>query len=239
MSHLTKQQISKQLRELATPERAAVSRRFFKTAPGQYGYGDVFIGLTVPQIRVLAKQYHDCSLIVVQQLLHSKIHEERLLALIILVTQYKKADAIRQQDIFDFYSTNTKYINNWDLVDTSAEYIVGAYLQNRSKKLLYQFARSKNVWERRISIISTFHYIKQRDATETLKIAKLLLHDKHDLIHKAVGWMLREVGKRCFIKTEEQFLDKYYQEMPRTMVRYAIERFPKNKQKRYNKDKLN
>lgn len=231
--------IQQQLRQLATSERAAVSQRFFKTAPGQYGHGDIFIGITVPQLRRIAKQYRTAKLAVIKKLLYSKIHEERLLALLILVMQYKKADVVIQKEIFECYIHSTKYINNWDLVDTSAEHIVGAYLQHKPKTMLYQLARSSNLWERRIAMLSTFYYIKQGNATETFKIAKLLLRDEHDLIHKAVGWMLREVGKRCSVKVEEQFLQRYYQQMPRTMVRYAIEHFPKNKQRRYNKSKLN
>jgi 3-methyladenine DNA glycosylase AlkD len=221
------------LRPLANPQKALILQRFFKTGKGEYGEGDVFLGLTVPQVRSVAKQFQDISLKEIKQLLHSKIHEERLLALIILVNQFKKADEKLQKELFDFYLANTKFINNWDLVDLSAEYIVGGYLLNRSKTILTKLANSKLIWDKRIAIIATFQFIKKGQYEETFRIGKLLLHDRHDLIHKAVGWMLREVGKRISEEIEENLLKKYYKEMPRTMLRYAIERFEVKKRTSY------
>ena len=222
-----------QLKKLANPKKAIGVARFFKTGKGEYGEGDMFLGITVPQIRIVAKQCKDLSLKEMEKLLQSKIHEERLLALIILVNQFKKADEDKQKQIFDLYLSNTKYINNWDLVDVSAEYIVGGYLIDRSKTILKTLAQSKLLWERRIAIIATFQFIKQKQHEHTFIIAKILLRDDHDLIHKAVGWMLREVGKRISEAIEETFLQQHYQQMPRTMLRYAIERFEEKKRKKY------
>ena len=222
-----------QLKKLANPQKAIGVARFFKTGKGEYGEGDIFLGITVPQIRIVAKQCKDLSLKEIQKLLQSKIHEERLLALIILVNQFKKADEGNQKQIFDLYLSNTKYINNWDLVDCSAEYIVGGYLMNRSKNILKLLAQSNLLWERRIAIMATFHFIKQKQHEHTFTIAKILVKDEHDLIHKAVGWMLREVGKRISEAIEETFLQQHYQQMPRTMLRYAIERFDEKKRKKY------
>lgn len=222
-----------QLKKLANPKKAIGVARFFKTGKGEYGEGDMFLGITVPQIRIVAKQCKDLSLKEMEKLLQSKIHEERLLALIILVNQFKKADEDKQKQIFDLYLSNTKYINNWDLVDVSAEYIVGGYLIDRSKTILKTLAQSKLLWERRIAIIATFQFIKQKQHEHTFIIAKILLRDDHDLIHKAVGWMLREVGKRISETIEETFLQQHYQQMPRTMLRYAIERFEEKKRKKY------
>ncbi len=235
---MTYRTIHRRLLALATPKRKSGAMRFFKTAPGQYGYGDTFIGVTVPDVRRVAKWYRQTDRTIVLALLHSKIHEERLLALIILVAQYQQATLAERQVIYQLYLKNTHYINNWDLVDTSAGYIVGAHLFGKNTTILTRLAKSKNLWERRIAIIATFYFIMQGEASETLRIAKVLLHDEHDLIHKAVGWMLREVGKRCGQKTEEQFLQKYYQQMPRTMLRYAIEKFSKAMQYQYLHAKL-
>src|SRR3989344_4326457 len=217
---------------LADAERALISQRFFKTGPGQYGEGDIFVGLTVPQMRLLAKKYHNLSLMDIEKLLRSKIHEVRFLALVILVNQFKKADEKIQEQIYNFYLKHTKHINNWDLVDTSAAYIVGPFLQNKDKTILTKLAHSKNLWERRIALLSTFHYIKQGEADETFRIAELLLADKHDLIHKAVGWMLREMGKRSS-PALRKFLDKNAKDMPRTALRYAIEKFPERERLKY------
>lgn len=222
-----------QLKKLANPKKAIGVARFFKTGKGEYGEGDIFLGITVPQIRIVAKQCKDLSLKEIQKLLQSTIHEERLLALIILVNQFKKADEDKQKQIFDLYLSNTKYINNWDLVDVSAEYIIGGYLINRSKTILKKLALSTSIWERRIAIIATFQFIKQKQHEHTFIIAKILLKDDHNLIHKAVGWMLREVGKRISEAIEETFLQQHYQQMPRTMLRYAIERFEEKKRKKY------
>jgi 3-methyladenine DNA glycosylase AlkD len=229
---MTLKEIRSRLQRLGNKERATVAQRFFKTGPGEYGEGDRFLGITVPEIRKLAKEYPDPSLAETIQLLQSTIHEERLLALLLLVRSYAKADVRTKKHIYDLYLENTHYINNWDLVDASAEHIVGAFLKGKSRKPLYDLARSKDLWERRIAIMATFHFIKRNEFTETLAIARMLLSDKEDLIHKAVGWMLREVGKR-HVQTEEGFLKEHYKKMPRTMLRYAIERFPESKRQRY------
>ncbi len=221
------------LKKLSSPQRAQSSRRFFKTDPGQYGEGDEFIGVVVPDIRKVARQYFGVSLKEVAELLHSKIHEERLCALFILVEQYKKGDSKKQKNIFELYLKNYKYINNWDLVDLTAPPIVGAYLADKPKDVLYKLAHSRNLWQRRIAIVATFYFIYQGESKTTLELAKILLHDKHDLIHKAVGWMLREVGKRCDERILLNFLDKHYRDMPRTCLRYAIERLPKIKRRAY------
>ena len=222
------------LRSLANPHHAAVLARFFKTGPGQYGEGDVFIGVKVPVLRKLAKEYKTLPLSEVEILLHSKIHEARLVALLILILQAAKSDAKGRKVIYDLYLANTQHINNWDLVDLSAPRIVGAYLEKKNRRPLYRLASSSSLWKRRISIMATFHFIRQEDFGDTLSIAEKLLDDKEDLIHKAVGWMLREVGKRE-LAVEEGFLQKHYRVMPRTMLRYAIEKFPEYKRQAYLK----
>jgi len=227
---LTLLNLKKELRMKASPKKAKILQRFFKTGPGEYGEGDVFLGVVVPDIRKLVKEYSDLKLKEAVKLLHSKIHEERLTALLIMVSQFQAEK--NEEKVYNLYLKNTKYINSWDLVDLSADKIVGVYLASKSKLILCELSKSKNIWERRISIISTFCFIKNNRFEETLKIAKILLSDEHDLIHKAVGWMLREVGKRD-LKTEEEFLKKYYKRMPRTMLRYAIEKFPEKKRKKY------
>lgn len=236
--------IKSDLRALANKEKAKILAGFFKTGPGQYGEGDIFLGVMVPQQRKVAKKYCDLSLSEAEKLLHSKEHEFRLTALLILVDQYKKvasgSDFTRQKEIFDIYLANTKWINNWDLVDLSAPQIVGSFLVNKDKvgaqKLLAKLAHSKNLWERRVAIISTFAFIRNGDHKLTFEIARLLLKDKHDLIHKAVGWMLREVGKRCGRATEMSFLNKHHKKMPRTTLRYAVEHFtPPQKRKFFQK----
>jgi 3-methyladenine DNA glycosylase AlkD len=234
---MTIEDIQKRLKSLGNRKHAAVSQRFFKTGPGQYGEGDVFIGVRVPVLRKLAKEYSDLAVEDIAILLQSHIHEERLLALLLLVGSFLKGDEAAKTSIYAIYLNNTGYINNWDLVDSSAEHIVGAYLMNRSKSLLYRLAESENLWERRISIMSTFHYIKRHQFSETLKISKILLSDRQDLIHKATGWMLREIGKR-HLQIEENFLKVHYQKMPRTMLRYAIEKFPEQKRQRYLKGRI-
>lgn len=225
--------MKKDLAKLANPKRAELSAYYFKTGEGQYGYGDVFLGTSVPAQRVIAKKYKALPLKEVEKLLQSKVHEERLTASIILVEQFKKADEATQKDIYDFYLANTVYINNWDIIDGSAPYIVGMWLQDRDKKVLLKLAKSKLLWDRRIAIMATFPYIREGDATWTFKIAALLLHDNEDLIHKAVGWMLREVGKSCGRATEEKFLKQHYKIMPRTMLRYAIEKFDEPLRQKY------
>ena len=224
--------ISKRLKKMGNKERAAISQRFFKTGPGEYGEGDIFIGIKVPVLRKLAKEYMNLSLKDVQIILRSNYHEERLLSLLILVDQFSKGDQKKKKSIYELYLKSTRFINNWDLVDLSAHLIAGPYLMDKSRAPLYELARSDLLWERRIAVMSTFHYIKHDEFSDTLKIAGMLLSDKEDLIHKAVGWMLREIGKRR-LQSEEIFLKKHYQKMPRTMLRYAIEKFPEPKRKSY------
>lgn len=226
------QEIRKILRGCQNKKKAKLLQGFFKTGPGEYAEGDIFLGIQVPQLRRLALEFQCSSLKTTLCLLRSPIHEERLLALLILILKYTKADIKEKQKIYSFYLKNTRYINNWDLVDVTAKHIVGSFLMDKDKAPLYRLAKSDCLWERRIAILSTFHFIERNRYTDTLKIAKELLSDKHDLIHKAVGWMLREVGKRD-VYAEEKFLKKYYKKMPRTMLRYAIERFPENKRKMY------
>jgi 3-methyladenine DNA glycosylase AlkD len=212
------------LRALANPADAQFLQRFFKTGPGEYGEGDVFLGIRVPQTRDVAKKYRDLPLAEIRKLLHAREHEARLVALVILTLQYPKADAAQKQKIFDFYLANTRYINNWDLVDSSAGRIVGAHLYGRDTALLDELAASDLLWDRRIAIIATQYFIAKGEFKDTLRIATKLLGDEHDLIHKAVGWMLREVGKKDE-KVLMAFLDRHHRTMPRTMLRYAIERF--------------
>ena len=234
---MTADSLSKRLRKMGSKEQAAISRRFFKTGPGEYGEGDVFLGIKVPVLRQLAKACQDLPLKEVEKLLISGIHEERLLALLILVRGFDRGDGIIREAIYDLYLKNTSSVNNWDLVDLSAHYIVGPYLSNKSRSPLYRLAKSKSLWERRIAIMSTFHFIKNGKFSETLTIAEILLTDREDLIHKAVGWMLREMGKRDFA-SEEAFLKSHYHKMPRTMLRYAIEKLPEDLRKRYLKGTL-
>lgn len=233
--------LKKELRGKADPKKAQFLGRFFKTGKGQYGEGDVFLGgISVPEQRKIAKKYQDLDLSEIQKLLESKFHEERCIALMILVWKFERtrphpalAGSCGGQAIYDFYIKNIKYVDDWDLVDSSADKIVGKYLEDKDKSVLYKMAKSKNLWERRIAVIATFHYIKLGKAEETLKIAEMLLNDKEDLIHKATGWMLREIGKRCGEEIEEKFLRKHYRTTPRATLRYAIERFPEEKRKKY------
>ncbi|MDR1057523.1 MAG: DNA alkylation repair protein [Coxiellaceae bacterium] len=218
--------LCRDLHQLASPANAIVLQRFFKTGPGEYGYGDKFLGVTVPKQRLLAKDYHESlQLKDLRFLLKSKLHEERLLALLILVLKYNKASLADQRKIYDFYFTMIAGINSWDLVDLSAPYIVGAYLFDKEKSFLHELIRSKNLWQRRIAIVSTLYFIRKHFYQETLKLAKKLLHDDEDLIYKATGWMLREVGK-CDFAILNNFLSRYCRVMPRIMLKYAIERFP-------------
>lgn len=225
-------QIQKDLQKLANKEKAKILQGFFKTGKGQYGEGDIFLGIVVPLQRKVAKEHKDLTLNEIQTLLNSKIHEYRLTALFILIDQYKTSN--KQKEIFNFYLKNTKNINNWDLIDLSAPNIVGNYILNKKRNIIYKLANSKSLWEKRIAILSTFEFIKNNEYTDTLKLSKILLNDKHDLIHKSVGWMLREVGKRDQ-KIEEEFLKKHYKNMPRTMLRYSIERFEESKRQFYLK----
>lgn len=237
VNHL--QLIRQELNRIAKPKKAKILARFFKTGKGEYGEGDVFLGVMVPQVRAVAKKFVDIELGNLKTLLGSKVHEERLLALIILVSKYKEANKAQQKDIYHFYLENMRFINNWDLVDLSAEYIVGAYLDARDKEVLAKLARSGNIWERRIAMLSTFYYIKKGNPKEAFRIAEILIEDKHDLIQKAVGWMLREIGKKCSQGVEEEFLRKYYRRMPRVMLRYAIERFDEDLRNKFLKGMVN
>ncbi len=228
-------QLRTDLKKAANPKKAKLLQGFFKTGKGEYGEGDIFLGVMVPQSRKIALKFKDLSFAEIQTLLKSKIHEERLIALLIIVHNFEKG--LDQEKIYRFYIANTRYINNWDLVDLSAPRIVGKFLfENPSlKPILYKLATSQNLWEKRISIISTLYFIVKGESEDALKISEILLNDKHDLIHKAVGWMLREVGKRCSEEIEKEFLNKHYKQMPRTMLRYAIERFSEPERQRFLK----
>ena len=229
---MTAQKIQKHLRRFASKDKAKLLQGFFKTGPGQYGEGDKFLGVMVPNIRKTVKEFSEAPLAEVMKLLRSSFHEERLLALLLLVHKFEKGDDGVRKRIYTLYLKNTKYINNWDLVDLSAPKIVGPWLDGGPRALLYRFARSKNLWERRIAILATFPYIRKGDFVDALALSETLLDDDHDLMHKAVGWMLREVGKKD-VAVLEGFLRKHHGRMPRTALRYAIERFPEAKRKRY------
>ncbi|MEO0075679.1 MAG: DNA alkylation repair protein [candidate division WOR-3 bacterium] len=224
------EKIKHEIKSVSDPQKAKILQRFFKTEKGEYGEGDIFLGISVPKQRKIAKRYKHLKLSEIQELLNSKYHEHRLIALLILVEKFPS----QKDAIYKFYLKNTKHINNWDLVDLSAEKIIGRYLIEKNDiSILKKLAKSKNLWARRIAILATFHFIKNQRYKECFTIAKLLLNDEHDLIHKAVGWMLREVGKRISEAKEEEFLHKYYKTMPRMTLRYAIERFSKNKRRQY------
>jgi 3-methyladenine DNA glycosylase AlkD len=225
-------QLRETLRSLGNPKIAQHSQRFFKTGKGEYGEGDRFLGIRVPVLRQQARHYRNMPIKQLLQILRSAYHEERLCALLIMVLKYQRGSEAEKEEIYQHYLNNTRYINNWDLVDTSAHHIVGVHLQQSERNVLYRLARSESLWERRIAIIATFNFIKKQQYEDTLKISLELLHDPHDLIHKAVGWMLREVGNRDRL-TEQAFLDQHYQTMPRTMLRYAIEKFPEKQRKAY------
>jgi len=227
-------ELQKVIKQKANIQQAEILQRFFKTGPGEYGEGDIFYGIKVPVQRTIANQFNQLPLNDLQILLKSKIHEERLIALLILVGKFKHADEEVREKLFQFYLKNTTRINNWDLVDLSADKIVGAFLIDKDKSLLITLAKSNNLWERRIAMISTFYFIKNGIFEVSFKIAELLLHDEQDLIQKAVGWMLREIGKRD-LEPEEEFLKLHYKQMPRTMLRYAIEKFPEAKRQAYLK----
>lgn len=231
------QELRSELKKFARPERAKVLQRFFKTGSGEYGEGDVFLGLKTDETRRVAMRYLELPLSEAKKLLASQAHEERTVTLMILSRRFAKGDLAAKREIHQFYLENLAGINNWDLVDTSAPAIVGEYLNlaKAPRPLLYKLARSQNIWHRRISIMATFPFLKQGDFNDTFKIAELLLSDKEDLIHKAVGWMLREVGK-VDTNAEEEFLKKHAAKMPRTMLRYAIERFPEEKRLKYLKN---
>ncbi len=231
---MTAVEIQTLLRQLGNDDIARGQQRFFKTAPGQYAAGDRFLGIKVPPLRRLARQYQELPLSECAALLRSSYHEERLLALLILVRAYQRGEASTRQAIHELYLASTSYVNNWDLVDVSAESLVGAHLADRPRTLLARLAESASLWERRIAILATFHFIKKGDFADLLHLASRLLADREDLIHKAVGWMLREVGKRD-LATAEAFLQQHHAQMPRTMLRYAIERFPEPRRQAYLK----
>jgi 3-methyladenine DNA glycosylase AlkD len=226
--------IKKDLEDLSDPAKAKFLPRFFKTLPGGYAEGDIFIGVTVPKVRTVAGKYRDLPTTQAKRLLHSGIHEHRLTALLILVDKFAKADAAGRKSIVKFYLDNLKHVNNWDLVDLSADKILGAYLFDKDRTILYELCDSSHLWSQRVSIMSTFFFIRKGQFDDTFRLAERMLNHKHDLIHKAVGWMLRETGKRDR-KAEERFLKKHYKAMPRTMLRYAIEKFSQEEQHRYLK----
>ena len=226
--------IEKELYARADQDIAAHSSRFFKAGPGQYGEGDKFLGIRVPILRKIARRYRHLEISSAEALLHSEFHEIRLTALLILVERYKGGSDGLRQEIYELYLRNTEYINNWDLVDVSAPPIVGHYLEHRDREVLYNLALSDNLWERRIAILATFHFIRSGSCADTIRLAEILLDDRQDLLHKAVGWMLREVGKRD-LDLLIGFLDRYYPNMDRTMLRYAIERFPEELRQAYLK----
>ncbi|MCX6356179.1 MAG: DNA alkylation repair protein [Candidatus Aureabacteria bacterium] len=229
---MTLEQIRRKIRRSADPQKAKYLKRYFKTGQGEYAEGDIFLGIAMPQLRKFAREHPALDFQELVQLLRSPIHEERLCALLMLVERYKKSAESDRKRIVAVYLDNTRFINNWDLVDSSAHRILGPYLETKNKKILYALARSENLWERRIAIISTFHFIRGNIFSHTIKIAKILIQDDEDLVHKAVGWMLREVGKRE-LRVEEDFLKTYHKQMPRMMLRYAIEKFPENKRNSY------
>lgn len=233
MKTMTKaEEIHSLLGAIADPATAEHSQRFFKTGKGEYGEGDRFHGIRVPVLRKYAREFQGISLAEVQQLLASPFHEERLFALLVLVKKFESGDDAVRESIYKLYLDNLKYVNNWDLVDTTAPHIIGRWLEKRDKGILYRLACSEVLWERRIAILSTFHSIRKNSFDDALAISALLMDDGEDLIHKAVGWMLREIGKRD-ADAERAFLNEHYMQMPRTMLRYAIERFPEEERKKY------
>ena len=232
-----KSSLSARVRALADPARVPVLQRFFKTGKGEYAEGDRFIGIRVPQLRQLCRECRGAGIREAAPLLRSEIHEERLFALLLLVDTFRRADEAGRKEIYDFYLANTRFINNWDLVDASAEYIVGAWLEPRSRAPLARLARSASLWERRIAVVATLHFIRRGDLNETFRLADMLMDDPHDLIHKATGWMLREAGKRDGVALR-RFLATRHRRMPRTMLRYAIERFPETERRKYVGNRL-
>ncbi len=227
------QSLINELESLKNEERARISQRFFKTGKGEYGEGDVFYGIVIPKLRKIAKKYKSLGLNDVEKLLKSKVHDIRSVGLFILVLKFKD----NKKEIYECYMRNIKGVNNWDLVDVSAPHIVGNYLLEKDKKVLYSLVSSESLWERRIAMLSCFALIKNNQFEDALKVSEILLKDNHDLMHKAVGWMLREIGKRD-LEVEEIFLKKHYKNMPRTMLRYAIEKFSEETRQRYLNSKI-
>jgi 3-methyladenine DNA glycosylase AlkD len=230
-------EIRDRLQAVSDNNDAAQLQRYFKTGPGDYGEGDRFIGVRVGPLRKLAREFHSLSLEEILVLLKSPYHEERMLALLIMTEQFARGSKVEQKKLFDLYLDNLNAINNWDLVDVSAPRIVGAWLEHRSRKPLYRLARSSHLWSRRVAMMATLYFIKDGDFDDALAIADILKDDEHDLIHKAVGWMLREVGNKDR-QVAEQFLASRYKTMPRTMLRYAVEKFPQTRRKRYLDGKI-
>ncbi|MFH0753898.1 MAG: DNA alkylation repair protein [Candidatus Omnitrophota bacterium] len=220
------------LHAYAHPAKADILQRFFKTGPGQYGAGDVFIGVKVPEIRTVAKQFSTLPHKSLANLLHSNIHEERLLALLVMVYQFECGQSQERRNLFDLYLNNTAHINNWDLVDLSAPKIIGPYLLDKNRSILTKLAQAPILWERRIAIVSTLAFIREHQFDDTFRISSKLLNDNEDLIHKATGWMLREAGKRNVTALKE-FLNEHRHLMPRTMLRYAIEKFAEKERRKY------
>ncbi|MBW1616260.1 MAG: DNA alkylation repair protein [Deltaproteobacteria bacterium] len=236
MSAIVKK-IKTELKQTGDDKIARHSLRFFKTKKGEYGEGDRFLGIRVPVLRKIAEKYQNISINDISELINSKYHEQRFFAVVIIINAFKKGNENIKKRIYEFYLNNTKFINNWDIVDVSASNIAGAYLEDKDKKPLYDLALSKNLWKRRIAIVSTHHFIKKNNFKDAFNISDMLLTDKEDLIHKAIGWTIREVGKRS-LETEEKFLKNRYKNMPRTMLRYAIEKFEENKRKKYLKGEI-
>lgn len=231
--------LKKDLRKFERPEKAKILTRFFKTGKDEYAEGDKFLGLKTDETRSIAARYKDIGYKDIKILLASEIHEERMVAVMILVNRFKKGKLDIKKEVYEFFINNLSGINNWDLVDVSVPHIIGGYLflSKKDRKILYDFAKSNNLWKKRIAIMSTFYFIREKDFTDAVKISEILLNDKHDLIHKAVGWMLREIGNRS-LSIEEKFLKTHYKKMPRTMLRYAIEKFPEGTRKKYLESKI-
>ena len=222
----------KQMKAIATPARAKALARFFKTGPGEYGEGDEFLGVTMQQLRTLAKEA-ELPVDEADALLASEWHEARMLALLALVRAYHRGDEETRARIYELFLARTARINNWDLIDVTVEHVIGRHLLERSREPLFALARSSSLWERRIAVLSTFAFIKRGEAGPTLRIAEMLLEDEHDLIHKGVGWMLREIGEKCSKRELTAFLDRHAATMPRTMLRYALEKLPAAERRRY------
>ncbi|HLC93152.1 MAG TPA: DNA alkylation repair protein [archaeon] len=231
--------VKTELGKMQNPKKAKILQRFFKTGKGEYGEGDVFLGINVPQTRAVAKKFSGIARLDLEKLIESKVHEERLCGFLILVNKFQKGDGQEKKNIFDFYIAHAQSANNWDLVDLSADKICGAFLFGKDASLLYSLAKSENIWERRIAMVSTFAFIKKREFKHTFRISELLMGDSHDLIHKAAGWMLREAGKRGGEKELTEFLEKHASKMPRTMLRYAVERMPPKQRVRFLSKKRN
>lgn len=234
---LNSNSVIRELSKNASVEDAVFLQRFFKTGPGQYGEGDVFIGVRMPKIRLVCKQFKDLPLTELRKLVDSEVHEHRMAALIVVSNRFKKADLIERMKLYDFYISALKRgrVNNWDLIDVTCPHVMGEYLLDKPRDIIFELVKSDSLWERRASVLATFVFVKNGETSDSLKIAEILLHDKEDLIHKAVGWMLREIGKQVDDKILTDFLDHYAQEMPRTMLRYAIERLPEEIRKSYLK----